>query len=117
MTMIKRIIMFKRKTGVTPEEFRQQYEEVHVPLALYFLPTVRKYVRNYIKTNASPASAAELEFDCITEQWFDDMEGFQAMMDTVAGDAGQALRHSLQVFVDTDKVVHFLVEEVESEIA
>ena len=116
--MIKRIMLLKRKAGLTPEEFRQQYEEVHVPLALNLLPTVRKLVRNYvITTNVIPTSTEEPAFDCITEQWFDDMAGFQAMMDAVAGDAGQSLRHSAGVFVDGSKTVHFLVEEVESEIA
>jgi len=117
MTMIKRVILLKRRRGLSLEDFRQQYEEVHVSLALNFLPTIRKYVRNYITKNASPAGAAEPEFDCISEQWFEDMEGYQAMMVTASdGDAGQALRHSLQAFVDAAKLVHFLVEEVESEI-
>ncbi|MFC2000099.1 EthD domain-containing protein [Chloroflexota bacterium] len=115
--MIKGITLLKRKTGLTPEEFREQFEEVHVPLALKLLPTVRKLVRNYvITTNAIPTSTEEPEFDCITEQSFDDMPGFQAMMDTGSEDAGQALIHSLKVCVDIDKVVEFLVEEVESEI-
>ncbi|MFC1999714.1 EthD domain-containing protein [Chloroflexota bacterium] len=114
--MIKRMVFLKRKQGVTPEEFREQYEEVHVPLALEFLTTVRKYVRNYITTNTSLASTAEPGFDCITEQWFDDMEGYQAMVNSIDGDAGQALIHSLKVFVDLTKAVEFLVEEVESEI-
>jgi len=115
--MIKRIILLKRKPGLSPEQFRKQYEEVHVPLALNLLPTVRKFVRNYvITTNAIPTSNEEPEFDCITEQWFDDMEAYQAMMEAAAGDAGQALKHSGQVFVDGAAVVRFLVEEVESEI-
>ena len=115
--MIKRIILLKRKPGLSPEEFREQYEGVHAPLVLNLIPTIRKYVRNYITTNAVPAGAVEPEFDCITEWWFEDMESYQAMMvDASDGDAGQALGHSVQAFVDAAKLVHFLVEEVESEL-
>jgi len=117
MTMVKAIFLLKRNLGLTPAEFRQQYEEVHVPLEMSLLPNIRRSVRNYITTNIIPADAEEPDFDCITELWFDDMEGFQAMMDAGDGEAGQALRHSAQVFVDGTKTVHFLVEEVESEIA
>ncbi|MFC1999717.1 EthD domain-containing protein [Chloroflexota bacterium] len=114
--MIKRMTLLKRKPGLSREELRKQYEEVHVPLLLNLLPTIRKLVRNYIApTNVIPTSTEEPEFDCITEIWFDDMEGYQAMMDAMAGDAGQAIRHSAQVFVDGATSVNFLVEEVESD--
>ena len=115
--MIKSILLIKRKSGLSLEKFRKQYEEVHVPLALNLLPTIRIFVRNYvITTNVSPTSPAEPEFDCITELWFDDMEAYQVMMDAEAGDAGQALKHSGQVFVDGATAVRLLVEEVESDI-
>ena len=118
--MVKAMFLLKRKPGLTPAEFRQQYEEVHAPLALSLFPNLRRYVRNYIATNVIAGSAAEPDFDCIAEQWFDDMEGFQAMIDTMtgtsAGHASQALGHSAQVFLDTTKTALVLVEEVESEI-
>ena len=118
--MVKGIVFLKRKSGLSREEFREQYEGVHVPLALSLLPTMRRYVRNYITANVISGSAAEPDFDCIAEQWFDDMEGFQTMIDTMtgtsAGHASQALGHSVMVFLDTTKTAYVLVEEVESEI-
>jgi len=117
MTMLKGIALLKRKPGLTPGDFREQFEEVHAPLEVSLFPTLKRYVRNYITTNALTDGDAEPDFDCIVEHWFDDMEGFQATVDTFDGDAGYALGHSAQVFVDIDKNVYFFVEEVESEIA
>lgn len=114
--MVKGIMLLKRKPGLTREEYRKQYEEVHAPLSLSLCPTIRKYRRNYITTNIIPADAREPDLDCITELWFENMEDFQAMMDAGAGEAGQALMHSAQVFEDSAKSVCLLVEEVESEI-
>jgi len=108
--------MLKRKPGLTPAEFRRQYEEVHAPLALSLFPTIRKYVRNYITTNVMSADAEEPDFDCISEHWFDNVEDVQAMMGAMTADAGQALGHSGKVFLDMPKMVYLLVEEVESEI-
>ena len=114
--MIKRVTLLKRKPGLSLEEFREQYEDVHVPLALKLLPTMKRMVRNYV----IHTSNEEPEFDCITHTWFDDMEGFQTMIDTMTGTsvghASQALGHSVAVFMDTTKTAYVLVEEVESEM-
>ena len=114
--MLKGIALLKRKPGLTPGEFREQFEEVHAPLEASLLPNIKRYVRNYITTNALTDGDAEPDFDCIVEQWFDDMEGYQATLDESEGIAHQALRHSLKAFVDVTKAVHFLVEDVESEL-
>lgn len=113
--MFKGIALLKRNPGLSPEQFRKHYEEVHAPLALKLVPTVRKYVRNHITTVAFPPGAGEPEFDCITEQWFDDVEGFQSMMDITASDTGRALREDMERLLDTSKTVYLLVEEVASE--
>ena len=114
--MVKGIVLVKRKPGLTLEEFRQQYEEVQVPLTLSLFHTIRRYVRNYVTTIAFPPGVEEPEFDCITELWFDNMEDFQAMMDETGGAAVRAMAHSQKVFLDGAKTVYFLVEEVESQI-
>ena len=115
--MVKAIYLLKRKPGLSRAEFREHYEKVYVPLTLSLFPTIRKYVRNYIILNETPAGAAEPDFDCLTEVWFDDMEGYQVMMDALAGDAGRADAHCQKVFLNQTETVYSLVEEVESEIA
>jgi len=117
MIMVKGIALLKRKPGLSPEEFRKHYEGSHAPLALKLVPTIRKYVRNYVTTTAFPPGAEEPEYDCITEQWFDDMEGFQAMMDTAGTEDGRVIAEDEEKFLDRTKTVYILVKEVESEIA
>ena len=115
-TVVKVIGVLKRKPGLTPVEFREHYEEVHVPLELSHFLGVKKYVRNYVIGNGDTRGAAEPDFDCITNVWFDDMEGYQAMIDALSGVPGQAIRHSSQVFLDIPGTFYIPVEEVESTI-
>ncbi len=109
--MIKVMVMIKRKPGISHEEFCKHYEEVHVPLALKLLPTIKKYVRNHVVTFPG---TEELGFDCITEFWYDDMEGVQASLDTLNSDAGQVIHNDEATFMDKDKQVVLLVDERET---
>ncbi|GAI94213.1 unnamed protein product, partial [marine sediment metagenome] len=52
--------------------------------------------------------------DCITEFWYDDMEGAQASLDTLNSDAGQVIRDDEATFMDKDKQVVLLVDERET---
>jgi len=109
--MIKVMVMIKRKPGISHEEFCKHYEEVHVPLALKLLPTIKKYVRNYV---VKLPGMEEPGFDCITEFWYDDMEGTQASIDTLNSDAGKVIQDDEATFMDKDKQVVLLVDERET---
>ncbi len=112
--MVKGVALIKRKPGLSPEEFRKHYEEVHAPLIRKSFPSLKRYARNFV--NAAPFSrgAGEPEFDCITEMWFDDMQGFQAMVDAWGGEAGRAIANDERRFLDRTKTVYLIVEEVVS---
>ena len=109
--MIKVMVMIKRKPGISHEEFCKHYEEVHAPLALKLLPTIKKYVRNYV---VILPGMEEPGFDCITEFWYDDMEGTQASIDTLNSDAGKVIQDDEATFMDKDKQVVLLVDERET---
>lgn len=109
--MIKAMSLIKRKPGLPREEFSRHYEEVHVPLALRHFP-FKRYVRNYVI--ASPG-AEELDFDCITEVWFDTMEDCQAAAEFSASEAYQVISEDEDRFMDRSKIVAFLVEEKATE--
>ena len=44
--MIKIMLLVNRKSGISREEFRRHYEEVHAPLASSHLRHLVRYVRN-----------------------------------------------------------------------
>jgi len=106
--MVKAIALIKRKPGLSREEFRKHYEEVHAPMALKYLPSFKRYVRNYVIT---PPGGEEPEFDCITEIWYDDMQGYQESLGFYGTDAGRILREDDESISDTSKFFFFLVEE------
>ena len=110
--MVKEIVLIKRKPGLSPEEFIKQYEEMHVPLLLKHCPTIKRYVRNYVRTTLlTPPGVEELEFDCVTEVWYDNMEGFKALANFVMSEAGKVIHDAEESFMDTRKTVALLVEE------
>lgn len=106
--MVKEILLIKRREGLSREEFSQQYEEVHAPLILKHCPTIKRYVRNYI---ASTLSAEKTDFDCITEVWYDDIEGFRALGKFYNSEAGKVIRDSEESFMNRSKLVVLLVAE------
>jgi len=111
--MVKEVALIKRKAGLSREEFVERYEGFFAPLVVEHCPAIRRYVRNYIvKTVLVPPGARELEFDCITEVWYDDIEGFKAVGSFMMSEAGSAARERL--FDIYDSLV-FLVEEKASE--
>ena len=108
--MVKAMTLTKRKPGLSREEFIRHYEEVHVPLGLKYFPTMKRYVRNYVIT---PPGPKELDFDCITEYWYDSMDDLQAAVRFWQSEleGAQVIRDDELSFRDESKTVWFLVEE------
>jgi uncharacterized protein (TIGR02118 family) len=66
--MIKFVALIKRKEGLTRQEFRDHYENVHAPLAMECYG-FSHYVRNYVVT---VEGAPDSGFDVVTEFAFAD---------------------------------------------
>ena len=111
--MIKTIALITRKEGVTRKEFAQHYEEVHAPLALKHLTTIKRYVRNHVISTLVPSL---LEFDCISEFWFESLEDAMRVQEFSQSEAGQVLRDDEARFMDSSKTLSFLVEEKSSDL-
>lgn len=67
--MIKQIFLVTRKPGMSFEEFKKYYLEVHAPLARKSFPEMRKYVVNFALRRGK-----ETRYDAITEIYWDDFE-------------------------------------------
>jgi uncharacterized protein (TIGR02118 family) len=105
--MIKSIALAYRRPGMTEQEFRDYWKNVHAPLAKKVIPGMRKYVQNYIiKT-----PGREDEPDGIVEMWWDDIEAFRNFGKWVQTDAGKALRDDGDKFSDMTKSRLWLAEE------
>lgn len=111
--MVKAIALIKRKPGLSREEFRRHYEEVHAPLILAHAPHIVKYVRNHVIVSRG---ADDPPFDSVTELWFDSMEGFKADTAIWGTEAGKVIRDDEDSFLDRSKLAFFLVNETVSKL-
>ncbi len=117
---MKMIAMFKRHPSLTPEQFREEYEKVHVPLGLKFLPYLKDYRRNYIRSDvihhrAEGDVANGLDFDVITELTFESRADYDRMVAQMSDPAFQAeiVEHEKQ-FMDYGKTLVLFVDEVQT---
>lgn len=104
--MIKVYFHFKRKSGMSVEEFLRHWREVHVP-ATKKVSTVRKYV--FCVPLASQYEHAEPLWDGIGETWWDTEEDFGAF---VGSPQGQEILGDLPNFTDQSYPPVFCKEEV-----
>ena len=103
--MIKTLTFLKRKPGITQEEFRRHWKEIHGPLAARVVPGLRRYVQSH------PVPGFDSDIDGIVELWWDNVEAFQAFFAWRETDDANELKEDEEKFVDTRKWVRFVAEE------
>lgn len=120
--MLKAIVLLRRKPELSLDQFRDYYEAHHVPLVRRMLPTIGRYVRNYLDTNSLSAGRQRDDgavvpapyFDVITEIWFEDEAAYRsfvnALSDPVVSDV---LREDEERFLDRSIVQTYAVQECE----
>jgi len=82
----KILLLMKRKPGISMEEFRDYYENHHVPLAMKYPSAATRYMRRYLvpQRHAETGTNEELPYDVVSELWFDNEEDWQATVDYLA---------------------------------
>lgn len=85
----KLFLITKRNPELSVDQYRQDYEEWHAPYCAPMMANAKRYFRRYVSYVGGPhTDLEELEFDSITEVWFDNADDRLAMAKTVAeGDA------------------------------
>ena len=75
----KILLFMKRRPGMTMEAFRDYYENRHAPLCASYASGMKRYIRRFLEPQPNPETGAsdELQFDVITELWFDDEAVFK----------------------------------------
>jgi hypothetical protein len=120
---MKLIAMFRRNPALTFEEFREEYETVHVPMALKYFPYFKDYRRNYVRRDldhrrAEGEAATSLDFDVITEITFQTPDDYARMRRTMSDPAFQAeVTEHEKRFMDYGATVVFLVDEAVTPMA
>ena len=112
--MIKFTILLRRAPSMTREEFVAHHRDRHAPL-FAALPEVRQHVRRYVQCHTVPATLPGLPpvtFDGISEIWFDDLAGLEAVfgcenyMTTIRPDEARFLDlHACEFVLTTETVV------------
>jgi uncharacterized protein (TIGR02118 family) len=106
--MLKLVMFVKRRTDLTPAQFRDHYENVHAPLVSAGMPQIVKYVRNYL---TSFPGQPEPPCDCVTEMWYKDEAGLKETMAWMRSDASQHLHEDEDKFMDRAAMVAFIAAE------
>jgi uncharacterized protein (TIGR02118 family) len=121
--MLKAVVLLKSKQGLTRDEFIHHYEQNHVPLVRKLLPSIGRYVRNYLspdsvsasRQHAAASTAPTPYFDVITELWFDDQPAYDRFVAALGDPAiSRELQQDEERFLDRTVVQTFPVIEFAS---
>jgi len=103
--MLKFMVVVYRRPDLTPEQFRQHFEQVHGPLAKN-LPGLKKYTQNYVCDDPEREAPG---WDAIVELYFDNRSAMEAAWASPQGAASDA---DLPAFADMTRTTWSVVEEV-----
>ncbi len=83
--MFKIVALLKRRPGMSMDEFKEYYENIHLPIGLPKLKgQAVSHHRRYLTPIPGPdGQAPETDYDVIMELWFEDRAQFEAAMQTM----------------------------------
>lgn len=74
--MVKIVIFFKRKSGMSVEDFQNHWRTTHADIIVR-LPGIRRYVQSHVLASAYRKS--EPVYDAVAESYFDDTQAMKAL--------------------------------------
>lgn len=112
--MHKLLLFMKRKPGLSLAEFRDYYEQRHVPLCMAYMAGPTRYLRRFVE---HPAGQPELDFDVMTELWFEGRAMLDTVIDLTRRDAMPAdVIADEERFLDRSKSRFCVVDECETDL-
>ncbi|GAB3114280.1 EthD domain-containing protein [Aestuariicella hydrocarbonica] len=119
--MFKMLTFLKKRDDLTMEEFKHYYESVHAQIGKQVLqPEVRRYFRRYLTPfdDALASRANGLDYDVVTEIWFDGKADFEVVMARLSQpDIQRLIVEDEEQLFDRSRNQVMLVDEVETEFA
>lgn len=104
-SLIKGVYQLQRKDGMSVEEFRKYWIDVHGDLGSK-LPRLRRYVQSHLVDEAY--AYARPYFDGVAQLWFDNTESMRAAFDSPAA---KALADDGPKFIDMSALRMFVAQE------
>jgi uncharacterized protein (TIGR02118 family) len=113
--MIKQISLLYRPEGMSREEFRKYWVDVHAEMVKVRLPGLRKYVGSFAidppDGERFPAGGEQMDCDAVIELHFDDMGSYLAAMSSPQWLGGDR-KNSTQKVLDGKKLRFLVADEV-----
>ena len=107
--MFKVFAFLSKRSDITTEAFIDYYENHHVPLVLSLAPLPTVYKRNYIRRgDAANRESPAIDFDCITEQVWDNRSGFENWITTLGV---ETIATDEANFLDRSKTKAYVIDE------
>src|SRR2546427_3904549 len=104
--MIKLIALFKRRPGISVEDFQRYWRPHHAALVVR-----QAGLRRYVQNHPLPSSYREREpdFDGVAEAWFDDVAAMRALAPSAEY---AAVRADEAAFIDAATMQAVLTDEI-----
>lgn len=102
--MLKFMVVVRRRSDWTHEDFRAYFIRLHGPLAVK-IPGLRRYKQNF---PAPDPKRRPPTWDCIVQLYFDDKDAMEAAWASPEGEAATA---DLEVFADMAHTTWSTVDE------
>jgi hypothetical protein len=116
--VIKAVGLFKRKPGMSKDDFIAYYEEHHARIGEKIVGgAATHYLRRYLY--AFGPGEPEPEYDVIMELWFPDRATLDARMAWITGDPAAVAERETdeENLFDRSTMLMYVVEEHESDLA
>jgi uncharacterized protein (TIGR02118 family) len=104
---VKLVFFFHRRVGLSPEVFRRHWYEVHGPLVMEYIGTLRRYIQNHA-AESEYANGALPHFDGLVEAYLDDLPTFD---ETEQSPEHDLVRSDEPNFIDVNRVQHMVTSD------
>jgi uncharacterized protein (TIGR02118 family) len=99
---VKLAFFFYRRVGLAPEVFLAHWRDVHGPLAMQYIDSLRRYIQNHTVASAY-ADGAEPDFDGVAEAYLDDLASLD---ETEQSPEHDLVRSDEPNFIDVTRACH-----------
>lgn len=114
---MKLIVLTKRKTGMSFDDYMEYYERNHAPFMVKNVPQMIKYTRKYLvpEGNERYALGEDSPIDCVTEVWFESEETFrESVKGVLEPERAAAIKADEERFLETEEIRWFRIIECET---